>query len=178
MVSCSKQGGPVGEAISHKDDYQQAYVYGFPMIAGYKAMYQFAIDKSNSQYKAPFNQIYADLREPDQPLPDQLADAVEHEKERRRITDPLHPEGRACGAQESQLAARCRWHDLHGDEPLLAEGTASKVDSAPGRWDMAATSRHGGAINHETGAVGEICPTLVSPAALVKSRFWKERGHP
>ena len=62
MVSCSKQGGPVSEAISHKDDYQQAYVYGFPMIAGYKAMYQFAIDKSNSQYKAPFNQIWNDSK--------------------------------------------------------------------------------------------------------------------
>ncbi len=62
MVSCSKQGGPVSEAISHKDDYQQAYIYGFPMIAGYKAMYQFAIDKTNSQFKAPFNQIWNDSK--------------------------------------------------------------------------------------------------------------------
>jgi hypothetical protein len=57
-ISCNKQEGPVREAVSHKDDYQQAYIYGFPMIAAYKAMYQFAIDKSNSQYKAPFNQIW------------------------------------------------------------------------------------------------------------------------
>lgn len=55
-VSCNKQDeGPIREAVSHKDDYQQAYIYGFPMIAGYKAMYQFAIDKSNSQFKAPLN---------------------------------------------------------------------------------------------------------------------------
>ena len=60
-VSCNKQG-PVSEAVSHKDDYQQAYIYGFPMIAGYKAMYQFAIDKSNSQYKAPFNSIWNDSK--------------------------------------------------------------------------------------------------------------------
>ena len=60
VVSCSKQEGPVREAVSHKDDYQQAYVYGFPMIAAYKAMYQFAIDKSNSQYKDPFNVIWND----------------------------------------------------------------------------------------------------------------------
>src|SRR5271165_6408818 len=53
-IACNKQEGPVREAISHKDDYQQAYIYGFPMIAAYKAMYQFAVDKSNSQYKAPF----------------------------------------------------------------------------------------------------------------------------
>ena len=30
------QNGPVREAVSHKDDYPQAYVYGFPVIAGYK----------------------------------------------------------------------------------------------------------------------------------------------
>jgi hypothetical protein len=39
---------------------EDAYIYGFPMIAGYKAMYEFAIDKSSSQYKAPFNQIWSD----------------------------------------------------------------------------------------------------------------------
>ena len=61
-VSCSKQEGPVREAVSHKDDYQQAYVYGFPMIAAYKAMYEFTIDKSNSQFKAPFNQIWNDSK--------------------------------------------------------------------------------------------------------------------
>jgi len=60
-VSCGKQE-PVREAVSHKDDYQQAYVYGFPMIAAYKAMYQFAIDKSNSQFKAPLNQIWNDSK--------------------------------------------------------------------------------------------------------------------
>jgi len=57
-VSCNKQEGPVREAVSHKDDYQQTYVYGFPIIAAYKAMHEFAIDKSNWQYKAPFNTIW------------------------------------------------------------------------------------------------------------------------
>jgi hypothetical protein len=56
-VACNKQEGPVREAVSHKDDYQQAYIYGFPMIAAYKAMYQFNVDKTNSQYKGPFNQV-------------------------------------------------------------------------------------------------------------------------
>ena len=37
--------------VSHADDYQQAYIYAFPMIAAYKAMYQFNVDKTNSQYK-------------------------------------------------------------------------------------------------------------------------------
>jgi hypothetical protein len=61
-IACNKQGGPVREVISHKDDYQQAYIYGFPMIAAYKAMYEFTIDKTNSQYKAPFNQIRSDSK--------------------------------------------------------------------------------------------------------------------
>ncbi|MGO9565719.1 MAG: DUF1254 domain-containing protein [Candidatus Korobacteraceae bacterium] len=59
-VSCNKQEGPVREAISHKDDYQQAYIYAFPMIAAYKAMYQFNVDKTNSQYKGPFNKVLSD----------------------------------------------------------------------------------------------------------------------
>ena len=61
-VACNKQEGPVREAVSHKDDYQQAYIYGFPMIAAYKAMYQFNVDKSNSQYRGPFNTVVSDAR--------------------------------------------------------------------------------------------------------------------
>ena len=52
----------VQDAVSHKDDYQQAYIYAFPMIAAYKAMYQFAIDKSTSQYRGPFNVISNDAK--------------------------------------------------------------------------------------------------------------------
>ncbi len=59
-MSCTK--APVREAVSHKDTYQQAYVYGFPMIAAYKAMYQFNVDKANSQYKTGFNQIWNDSK--------------------------------------------------------------------------------------------------------------------
>ena len=36
---------------------EEAYIYGFPMIAAYKAMYEFNVDKASSQYKGPFNQI-------------------------------------------------------------------------------------------------------------------------
>lgn len=56
-MSCNKDSGPAREAISHKDTYKEAYIYGFPMIAAYKAMYQFNIDKTNSQYKGGFNQV-------------------------------------------------------------------------------------------------------------------------
>lgn len=46
--------GDKGEASEIAED---AYIYAFPMLANYKTMYQFAIDRSATQYKAPFNQI-------------------------------------------------------------------------------------------------------------------------
>jgi len=36
---------------------QEAYVYGVPMVAQYKTMYAFSIDKNNPQYKGPFDSI-------------------------------------------------------------------------------------------------------------------------
>ncbi len=39
---------------------EEAYVYAFPMIAAYKALYQFNVDKSSGQYKGPFNRIVND----------------------------------------------------------------------------------------------------------------------
>ncbi len=39
-----------------------AYVYGFPMVANYKAMYQLNVDKTSGQYKGPFNQIHNDAQ--------------------------------------------------------------------------------------------------------------------
>lgn len=61
-MSCNKDSGPAREAIPHKDTYKEAYIYGFPMIAAYKAMYQFNVDKSNPQYKREFNQIWNDAK--------------------------------------------------------------------------------------------------------------------
>ena len=60
LSSCSKE--PVREAVSHKDDYKAAYIYGFPMLMNYAVMYQYAIDKNSGQYKAPFNQIFNEAR--------------------------------------------------------------------------------------------------------------------
>jgi hypothetical protein len=58
----SEKPGPVREAISHKDVYKQAYIYGFPMLMNYGVMYEYFIDKNSGQYKAPFNQIYNEAR--------------------------------------------------------------------------------------------------------------------
>lgn len=35
----------------------EAYLYGTPMVASYQTMYAFSIDKSNPQYKGPFNTV-------------------------------------------------------------------------------------------------------------------------
>src|SRR6516162_10854214 len=58
-VSCRRKN-PAEEGITHKDDYQMAYTYAYPMIANYKAMYQYFVDKSSSQYKGPFNTVVSD----------------------------------------------------------------------------------------------------------------------
>lgn len=38
------------------------YVYGLPIVMNYGVMYEFTIDKTSSQYKAPFNTLYNDGR--------------------------------------------------------------------------------------------------------------------
>jgi hypothetical protein len=73
-TGCGKKDDPVAQAekkdvakgiaapgiAETKAIAEEAYIYGFPMIAGYKAMYEMAIDKSSSQFKAPFNTIAND----------------------------------------------------------------------------------------------------------------------
>ncbi|MGB8886303.1 MAG: hypothetical protein WCC87_06235 [Candidatus Korobacteraceae bacterium] len=60
---CSNEKtGPVREAVSQRDTYQEAYVYGFPMLMNYGVMYEYFVDKNSGQYKAPFNQIYNEAR--------------------------------------------------------------------------------------------------------------------
>jgi hypothetical protein len=41
---------------------EEAYIYAFPMMGAYKAMYEFNIDRKSSQYKGPFNQIVNEAR--------------------------------------------------------------------------------------------------------------------
>jgi hypothetical protein len=58
-LSCNRKNA-AEEGITHKDDYQLAYTYAFPMIANYKAMYEYFVNKSSSQYKGPFNTVVSD----------------------------------------------------------------------------------------------------------------------
>ncbi|HWS96058.1 MAG TPA: DUF1254 domain-containing protein [Candidatus Methylomirabilis sp.] len=41
---------------------EEAYLYGFPMVVGYKVMYGFFIDRNSGQFKAPINQINNEAR--------------------------------------------------------------------------------------------------------------------
>lgn len=47
----------MGDRVEAYEISKQAYIFAFPMIAGYKAMNEFNIDRANSQYKGPFNTI-------------------------------------------------------------------------------------------------------------------------
>jgi len=57
MVQGSIAKAEMGDRVEAYEISKQAYIYVFPMIAGYKAMNEFNIDKTNSQYKGPFNTI-------------------------------------------------------------------------------------------------------------------------
>ena len=76
LAGCGKPADPVSQAAKKdvvagvpapgiaetKAIMEEAYIYGFPMVAAYKAMNEFNIDKSSSQYKAGFNQIWNDSK--------------------------------------------------------------------------------------------------------------------
>ena len=88
--------------------------------------------------------IFPDQK-PDQSLPDQLADAAEHEEEQGRLIDSLHPEGLARKGEGIQLAACAGWPDLHGHALVLAEDRTT-FDIAAGRGNVAATGRRSGKL--------------------------------
>ncbi|MCB1846099.1 MAG: DUF1254 domain-containing protein, partial [Halieaceae bacterium] len=37
---------------------EEGFIYGLPIVMNYAVMYEFAVDKNSSQFKAPFNQIH------------------------------------------------------------------------------------------------------------------------
>ena len=41
---------------------EEAFVYGLPLVINYGTMYQYAIDSSSQEYKAPFNRIHNTAR--------------------------------------------------------------------------------------------------------------------
>ena len=55
-------GVPAPGIAETKAIMEEAYTYGFPMVAAYKAMYEFNVDKTSSQFKTPFNTIWNDAQ--------------------------------------------------------------------------------------------------------------------
>ncbi len=72
LAGCDRAADPISQAeksdvaqpgiVETKNIAEEAYIYGFPMIANYKALYEFNVDKANSQYKGPCNKILNDAR--------------------------------------------------------------------------------------------------------------------
>jgi hypothetical protein len=40
---------------------KEAYIYGYPMVEGYRTEYAYFVDRQDPQFKAPWNQIYKSL---------------------------------------------------------------------------------------------------------------------
>jgi hypothetical protein len=59
----AKKANPEAKALAElKAIAEEAYLYGFPMIVGYKVMYEFNIDRNSGQFRAPFNEINNEAR--------------------------------------------------------------------------------------------------------------------
>ena len=41
---------------------QEAFIYGYPMVMNYVTYYEYFINKSGAEYKAPFNQLHNEAR--------------------------------------------------------------------------------------------------------------------
>jgi len=41
---------------------EEAYIYGLPIVMNYAVMYEYCVDKTSGQYKAPFNQLKNEAR--------------------------------------------------------------------------------------------------------------------
>ena len=55
-------GVPVPSIAETKAIAEEGFVFGLPIVMNYAVMYQFFVDKTSSQYKAPINTIYNEAR--------------------------------------------------------------------------------------------------------------------
>jgi hypothetical protein len=63
LLACQPTDDPIHTgSLETRGVTEQAYVYGFPMIAGYKAIHEFVLDPKSSQYRGPIGQIHSDHR--------------------------------------------------------------------------------------------------------------------
>ncbi len=59
MPSMAQDKRANGEA---KQIAEQAFIYGFPMVMNYAVFYEYFVDKTSPEYKAPINQLYNTAR--------------------------------------------------------------------------------------------------------------------
>jgi hypothetical protein len=62
LAGCSALRHPGPPPEERRAIVRDAYVYAFPMLAAYKALYQFTLDPRSGQYKGPFNQVVSEAR--------------------------------------------------------------------------------------------------------------------
>jgi len=70
VLACSKPNDSISQAEKVPDAgpgpsisetkaiAEEAFIYGLPIVMNYAVMYEYAVDRTSGQFKAPFNQIY------------------------------------------------------------------------------------------------------------------------
>jgi hypothetical protein len=72
MTSCGGKNDAINQAEKNEKDRpsiaeakaiaEEGFIYGLPIVMNYAVMYEYAVDRSSDQYKAPFNQIKNEAR--------------------------------------------------------------------------------------------------------------------
>jgi len=72
LAGCGKKDDPITKAETKDKDKpgiaeiktiaEEGFVYGLPIVMNYAVMYEYAVDKSNPEFKAPFNEIKNEAR--------------------------------------------------------------------------------------------------------------------
>jgi len=64
VAGCGNKNGAVAvpSIEQTKAIAEEGFIYGLPIVMNYAVMYEYAVDKTGSQFKAPFNQINNEAR--------------------------------------------------------------------------------------------------------------------
>jgi hypothetical protein len=72
LAGCGKKDDPITKAEKKDTDKpgiaetkaiaEEGFIYGLPIVMNYAVMYEYAVDKGNPEFKAPFNQIKNEAR--------------------------------------------------------------------------------------------------------------------
>jgi len=72
VVGCSNPKDPVAQAAKTEPEKpgleevkaiaEEGFIYGLPIVMNYGVMYEYVVDKSSGQWKAPFNDIFNEAR--------------------------------------------------------------------------------------------------------------------